>query len=718
MVSIMVAKAEKKKTKSDMDNSALLKRDAERKRRERAQATDIGEIDPIADVERRESCKLDFGLFCKTYLGDEVFQLNWSTSHLTAIQRIEEAVLKNGNFAFAMPRGSGKSSLSRAAVLWSVLYGHSKFAYLIGANSSKGEEALDAVKIWLRYVDKIVGDFPEISQAINALNGVAQRATSQKCLGNPTEIEWSGNCVVLPTVPFPKNHPNYKKGENADTSGTVIKVCGLDASGIRGSTHTTTKGYIVRPDFVVLDDPQTDLSARSDTQVDQRLTLINGAVLKLCGPSDKMRAIIPCTIIRKQDLAHRVLDRKQSPFWRGITTKLMPEMPVNMEAWDNYFAVYEKCLLADSLDMSLANDYYVDNRDVLDEGAVHSWPERKAPDEISAVQSAMNLYYQDRETFFAELQNQPIDDSIGLAMLSIEEIQAKQATYDRMVVPDRAAYITCHIDVHKSILYYSLVAWEQNFTGTVIDYGAWPDQSRRIFGHRDLNRTLADICGFESEEEHIYNGLESLGEFLLGRSYQKPDGSELVLSKVLIDRGYKGETVEQFCRDQSGVFQSMAGMGVRASQKTLTESAAKDTIVKGFHWLVKPSSRYGKLNWVLADVNFWKTFLHERFIVGQGGKGCLDLFRDNPRVHEMFASHMRSETYDQLYSDKTGRRVKEWALTPNKDNHYFDTMVGNCVAASMLGCQLESVDMKAIADKKRVIRKKKFEGFKDAKRNN
>lgn len=701
----------------DKESEELKRRDAERKRRERAKATDIGQIDDIADVERRESCRLDFGRFCKTYLGGEVFQLEWSDSHLIAIKRIEEAVLVGGNFAFAMPRGSGKSSLSRAGVLWAVLYGHSSFTYLIGANASKGEEALDALKVWLRYVKKITDDFPEVSQAIMALNGVAQRAASQKCLGEPTEIDWTSNTVVLPTVPMPKNHPDYEDGKSSKTSGTIIKVCGLDASGIRGSTHTTTQGHIVRPDFVVLDDPQTDDSARSDTQIEQRMLLINGAVLKMCGPAAKMRAIIPCTIIRKRDLAHRVLDRNESPFWRGTTTKLMPSLPSNMESWDDYFAVYEKCLLADELDMSPANEYYSENRDVLDEGAKHSWPQRKAPDEVSAIQSAMNLYYQNKETFFAELQNDPIDDSAGLHLLSVQEIQAKQSSFTRLEIPDGAAYLTCHIDVHKSILYYSIVAWHQNFTGTVVDYGTFPDQERRLFSHRDLSVSLADMCSFESEEEHIYEGLDSLGEFITNRSYQKPDGSSLVLSKVLIDRGYKGEVVEQFCRDKSSVYQSMAGMGVKAGQRTLVESAARDTIVKGFHWIVRPSSRYGALQWVLADVNFWKTFLHERFNVGQGGKGCLDLFQANVREHEMFAEHQRAEIYDQVYSDRTGRRVKEWSAIPNKDNHYFDTMVGNCVAASMLGCELESVDMAALADKKRVFTKRKFSGFKNAKGN-
>jgi len=688
------------------------KSEAARKRKARSQQSDIGKIDPIVDLDRREACKSDFGRFCKTYL-PEVFALDWSESHLLAITRIEEAVLVGGSFAFAMPRGSGKSSLSRAAVLWAILYNHSRFTYLIGANASKGEDALDTIKAWIRYVEIIAEDFPEVCQAIQALNGVAQRASSQKSNGVPTELEWVSDCVVLPTVQFPPNHPEYKDGENCHTSGAIISVCGLDASGIRGSTHTTTSGAIVRPDLVIVDDPQTDQSAASPTQVAQRYDLISGAVLKMVGPGVKMRGIIPCTIIKRGDLAHKVLDRKECPFWGGAVTKLMPSMPVNMNLWDSYFAVYEKCLLSEPLDMQPANDFYLANREGLEEGATHSWPQRFNPDEVCAIQNAMNLYYQDKASFMAEMQNEPIDDSASLLMLTVDEIKNKQSTYQRLQVPDTAAYLTCHIDVHKEILYYSLVAWSQNFSGTVIDYRAWPDQKRRVFLHRDTKPGLSDVSSLKSEEERIYEGLDNLKSFLEHREYQKPDGTNLYISKCLIDRGYKTDIVDQFCRDNSPIYQGMSGMGVKAGQKQLVESVAKDTLVKGFHWIVRPNPKYNRVQWVLADVNFWKAFMHERLIVGQGGSGCLDLFfhKDGPRSHEMYAEHLRSEIYDTVYSDRTGRRVKEWQRLTNRDNHYLDTLVGCCVAGSMMGCELETIDMAAVSEKKKKITRTPFKGF-------
>lgn len=693
------------------------KKEAARKRRERASATDIGGIDDIDNPIRRAMCERDFGLFCKTYLPD-VFALEWSSSHKIAIRRIQEAVLVGGSFAFAMPRGSGKSSLSRAAVLWAILYQHSRYTYLIGANAKKAQDALDTIKVWLRYVEPIVVDFPEICQAIVCLNGVAQRAASQKCGGTPTEIEWTGDRVVLPSNPLPGNHPEFDSKDPtklAPSSGAVIGVSGLDGAGIRGSTYTTTTGNIIRPDFVVIDDPQTDDSAKSKTQVQDRLDLINGAVLKMSGPGVKMRGVIPCTIIRQDDLAHRVLDKKQSPFWRGEVTRLMESMPANMEAWDRYFAVYEGCLAADELDMSPANDYYLEHREELDEGAVHSWPERFNPDEISAIQNAMNLYYQDQSSFMSEMQNDPIDTSATLNLLTVEEIQSKQSPYVRNRVPDPAAYLTCHIDVHKHILYYSTVAWQQDFTGYVVDYGTFPEQNRRVFNHGDIKTKLSDVIHYESEEEQIHYGLEELVT-QLSIAYESNDGSSVSLSKVLIDSGYQKDVVEQFCLTNPSILMPMAGKGVKATEKPLMDNPSKDTVVVGYNWLIKPSVKHrSSLQWCLADVNFYKTFMHERLVVGSGGSGCLEIFAEEPRKHEMFASHLRAEVYDEVFSDRTGRRVKEWQLLVGQDNHYFDTLVGNCVAASILGCQLNNIDMSAITEKKKKIKRVKFQGFRNGR---
>ena len=54
-----------------------------------------------------------------------------------------------------------------------------------------------------------------------------------------------------------------------------------------------------------------------------------------------------------------------------------------------------------------------------------------------------------------------------------------------------ATRVTAFIDVHDKLLFWCVCAWEEDFTGTVIDYGTVPDQKRLYFTLRDATATLA-----------------------------------------------------------------------------------------------------------------------------------------------------------------------------------------------------------------------------------
>ena len=53
----------------------------------------------------------------------------------------------------------------------------------------------------------------------------------------------------------------------------------------------------------------------------------------------------------------------------------------------------------------------------------------------------------------------------------------------------------------------------------------------------------------------------------------------------------------------------------------------------------------------------------------------------------LFSEHMTAEY--RVKTEGRGRRVEEWKMRPEaKDNHWWDGVVGNAVAASMAGCVL------------------------------
>jgi hypothetical protein len=323
-------------------------------------------------VRRRARCRGSLKLFCKTY-NPELFYLPWSDAHNNAIAKLEETVLHGALYAFAMPRGFGKTSLCRMAALWAISYRLVRYVFIIGANATKGEENLDAIKLSIRFLPKYVADFPEIAYPAVALGGIANRAGGQLSEEESTLIEWSADRIVLPTVKPPKNWPKaweLRADGNVPTAGSVVMVSGLTGDGIRGSLLTLSTGEAIRPDLVLLDDPQTDESAGSSAQCDAREQLIAGAVLGMAAPDKPLSAFMPCTIIEPDDMAERLLDRSKHPLWRGERTSLLASMPKNETAIDAYLDVYRQCFRQDPPDLKGAAQYWRAHRAELEEGAV------------------------------------------------------------------------------------------------------------------------------------------------------------------------------------------------------------------------------------------------------------------------------------------------------------------------------------------------------------
>ena len=65
------------------------------------------------------------------------------------------------------------------------------------------------------------------------------------------------------------------------------------------------------------------------------------------------------------------------------------------------------------------------------------------------------------------------------------------------------------IDVQATLLFYVVAAWEDDFTGYVVDYGTFPDQKRPYFTLRDARHTLAVVTKASGLEGSIYAGLEA-----------------------------------------------------------------------------------------------------------------------------------------------------------------------------------------------------------------
>ena len=454
---------------------------------------DIGDLPAVADPARKQRAERDFRYFCEAYF-PFTFHLPWSPDHLKVVAKIEKAVLEGGLFAMAMPRGSGKTVQAESACIWAVLYGHRDFVCLIGSDEGHAMDMLDSIKMELDGNQLLADDFPEVCHPIQCLDGIANRCSGQLYQGQRTHIGWTAKEIVLPTIP------------ESRASGAIIKVAGITGR-VRGMKFKRADGQPVRPSLVVIDDPQTDESARSLSQCATRESILAGAVLGLAGPGKKIAGVMPCTVIRPGDMADNILDRDKHPEWNGERTKMVYRFPSGEKLWQKYAEIR-----AESLRMGHggreATEFYGENREAMDEGAVVAWPERFNHDELSAIQHAMNLKLQDERAFWAEYQNEPLpEDASEEEDLTADQIAGKINRLARGVVPVGCNHLTMFVDVQQSLLFFVVAAWEDDFTGVVLDYGAWPDQRRAYFTARDAQPTLSHVAKGAGLEGSIYAGL-------------------------------------------------------------------------------------------------------------------------------------------------------------------------------------------------------------------
>lgn len=641
-------------------------------------ARDIGELPAVVDPERKESCKKDFRKFCETYF-KEAFPLAWSNDHLRVIDRIETAVLHGGLFALAMPRGSGKSTLAEISAIWCMLYGHIPFVALIGATESAAQEMLLSVKTEIETNEVLAEDFPEVCYPIAKLGGIPNRCAGQLYKGNRTRIVWTSDELVLPTI------------EGSAASGMIVRVAGLTGR-VRGMKFKRPDGKTVRPKLVIVDDPQTNESANSIEQCRKRVKILAGDILGLAGPGQKISGLMPCTVITPGDMADQILDRDKHPEWNGERTKLLYEYPTNEKIWEEYAEIRANCL-REYHDIHLATEFYREHQEEMDEGAVPAWPARYNPDELSAIQHAMNLKLQDNAAFLAEYQNEPLVEKTNEeALLSVDEICKQLNGLSVGTVPLECTKLTMFIDVQKKLLYYCVCAWSDDFTGAVIDYGAWPEQKKTNFTLDEASPTIEEAIKTGGFEGQLYKALEKLVRLKMQQVYVREDGAEFHIERIMIDAnwGLSTDTIYQFCRqsEYSGVVLPAHGRYVGASSKPMSEYKKKKGEKLGFNWLIPAIAGKRAIRHVVFDSNFWKSFVHARLCVLIGDSGNLSLYGRNPLAHLNFAKHLTAE-----YRVKTsghGREVDEWRIRPEKrDNHWLDCLAGCAVGASMQGSALK-----------------------------
>jgi hypothetical protein len=668
------------------DAYEAVREDANRRSVERsAKGRDISTGWPgWGDTARRGACRLDLRLFFLTYF-PAAFCLPFCPDHMRVIDKLQAAVLVGGLFAQAMPRGFGKTTLNERAMLWALLYRHRRYGCVIGATERDSRSTLRDIRMELLHNELLAADFPDVCYPFRATNGQTRLCGGQLWGEEQTLLTMAQDELIFASIP---------PADETGVAGSVLSVRAITGS-IRGQHSKLRDGTIIRPDFVLLDDPQTRESAKSLLASDDREKIILGDVLGLGGTTTNVTAAMTCTVIYKGDIADRFLDRAKHPEWQGERTKMVYAFPTAEVLWDEYRAHYTMGL-RDGSGTDAANAFYRENREAMDDGAVVAWPESYPPGCESAIQFAMNLRALDLAAFLAERQNEPMEESTDETILTPEIVLGKANGLGRGVVPMNGQHLTAFIDLHDRLLYWMVAAWTPEFTGQVVDYGTYPKQNLTYFSQATAGMSMSAMSPGSTDDAYILMGLTALSESVLSRGFVREDGVSLNVGRLLVDAHWSQKTdlVKTFCRrhPQGGrVVLPSFGVGLGARSQPWDAFAPKPGTQTGLRWRIMPEPNGNRH--ITIDVNWWKSFVCGRVALPLGTQGGIELFKDKPGRHVLLADHLCSEKPVRVQAK--GREVTEWEWTPSRgDNHWFDCLVGCAVGASMLGAQPPGIEGK------------------------
>ena len=570
-----------------------------------------------------------------------------------------------------MPRGTGKTSITTFTAVWAFVYGHRRMLMIFAATQKAARKILARIHKALKRDGRLLADFPEIGLPFAELGGSALLARGQICNGKPTNIGVNADTLTCPTV----------RGSAA--SGSVIMAIGVTGTFL-GENADLPDGTNIRPDFLMLDDLQKDDVAKNPLRVEDLENKINASLEGLVESGNVLSMVMTCTVKQPDDLSDRYLDPEKYPHWNGIRGKMIEQFPERMDLWREFRSRRHQ-------NATDARTFYVEHREEMNAGAVLSWPDGHNPKHfIDSLEMAMVKWCDNERAFWSEYQNEPLRDPGSAVVVPAKTIMQRVNGLERQTVPYDTTKITAFVDVHDDLLYFSVIAWNPDSAGFIVDYGTFPQQKRTFFAKSDggLDTLQGEFGG--SSDGALGMGLQTLFADLLNARYptENDERAEREIDRILVDSKYKPEVVESAIRLTRGkIIVPCRGYSIRATSHPMNEWLKKPGRLFGHHWIKEKVEKRIYQSY-LADTNYWKSKLHEKFNLQPGEKGSLTFWGTDRRVHRMAAEHCNAESCQLVSSGRN--EVNEWKEKPTRpDNHLFDCLVGSLIGASTLGLKTE-----------------------------
>lgn len=643
----------------------------QRDRRDRTESARIT-IPVCADPQRRERALADPELFLRGAYLSARYKRPFGKLHRAIIDALLEVAKNGGKQAIAAPRGRGKTEIVKGMLLYLICAGLVRFPIPIGQTTSHAEKIYKDFRKKIALNDLLAEDFPEICYPIRALEGAPQRAAKQHIDGQLTGVVWTNEALRLATVPAKYRGP-------IDYGGVNMEFRGLDAA-IRG---VNTDGD--RPDFIIIDDPETRESAKSDSQIADRTNALEQDIAGLAGEDEELAQVMLTTIQNRRCISYQYTDPDQKPSWMGKRFGWVEKWPTEWlkeegGQWHVYMALRAEDQRKGDRYGRSATAYFLENEESMKAGGellADNYKAKILSDGWQTVHSAWQVVFNaisdtSYDAFCTEYQNDPpASEEIQTLDLTHAHVASCKSGFKRLTKPDWVERVVRGIDMGKTDCWYVDLGFAVNGTGAVLDYGKF-----HPFG-------LSTGSSHEAIELAMINALVN---FVLSNE------TPYEVDYALVDAGYKPDAIYEACRRVNGNYFPVKGLDASYRQPKPKEGVrlffechcnqVKDRDGRGI-WLFHPNTEY------------WKNWLQERFVcdpwTGESRTtGSMALFEpenNDVRLHSAFAKSMVSERLEHV--PLPGKAFKAvWNVVDRSNNHWLDAAGYACAAASCLGVRL------------------------------
>lgn len=635
----------------------------ERQHKHRAAGRDIGELPWVGEPTLVWLCSFDllkFGLtYCMTKANglDLMLKRPPSPRMVRFVRHLEFVILHGGQKHVRWPRGKGKTTWVKIACMWAILYGHRDFIVIDAKTKSLAKSSCD--EIWLRIqTDPLIyRDFPEYAIPLRDVALTPQRARVQTYHGLQTRIvqDTISGYYQFPTI---ENHPN---------TGAILCWRGADQA-LRGININSR-----RPNFIFIDDPQTDADAKNPDTVSKIEDNILGGVLGSGENDETTAAVMASTPIEPDDVSERFADPERHPEWFTETERFVVTWgPDDLKS--KYLSLMKIDESHGDHTYQAANKFYVEHRDEIEAGVEMMDDSDFDPaTEVSAYQHALKrLKVLKPKRFNSEMQMTPTR-SQGVFRLDAAKVAANVNGYKVGVVPDvcrRGVVAFC--DVNGVVgLRWGAYAFGDGRIVARLAYGTYAPHAGRLFPEGTPEALIPS---------YLAPAMQVVVTKIASTVFRHSDGTPEQVKGICFDGGWETSTVAASCASLSGIngIPVVWSKGFPAIQYRPTRARPE---MRGEYCHIAETEN-GPFLAICAD--YWKELSQSLNLNKPLQPSSISYWGDDPSLHYDHALEVVADKLKAKWEDpKT--TLTRWEWDQPGGNHYGDVDYGALAYASIRG---------------------------------